>query len=290
MATTDAGRPIKGAIYRHTFALRDTSGQVVSGATNLDSEYSYASGAFADCTNEAVEIGSSGIYYLELVAAETPYPSVSVIVKSSEAVTHFHEINMEPCLHSGVAAGGGSSSITLASTASATDSLYLGGTIEIARGTGAGQVRAIVAYTGSSKTASVDRDWTTAPDTTSVYVIHPATAVPSVAGTHVKSDVLQIGSNTAAATALRELYKGAVIEGNVSDSTPAAGDFDGNAALSATDDFYNNMLLVFTTGDLTGYVARINDYTGTSRNISLSASLPSAPGNGDEFCILAKVF
>jgi len=290
MASTDAGRPIMGAIYRHVFALRDTSGQVVTGATNLDSEYSPQGGSHTDCTNEATEIGSTGIYYLELTAAETPYAMVSVIVKSTEANTHFSRIIMDPCLHSGIAAGGAASSITLASTASATDSLYIGGVVEISRGTGIGQVRTIVAYTGSSKVATVDRAWTTAPTSGSVYVVHPYTGVPSVSGTHVKADVLQIGSNTAAATALRELYKGAVIEGNISDASPAVGDFDGNSGLSAVDDFYNNMLIVFTTGTLTGYVGRVNDYTGTSRNISLSASLPSIPGNGDEFCILAKVF
>jgi hypothetical protein len=72
---------------------------------------------------------------------------------------------------SGVAQAGAVGSITLAAGASATDSYYVGLTIVIISGTGAGQARTISAYVGATKVASVSSNWGTTPDTTSRYVI-----------------------------------------------------------------------------------------------------------------------
>jgi len=69
----------------------------------------------------------------------------------------------------GTAQGGGTNSITLADSASSEDDAYYGMCIEITEGTGKGQVRKIKDYEGGSKVATVDSDWGTTPDTTSVY-------------------------------------------------------------------------------------------------------------------------
>lgn len=85
MASTDA-RPVprKNAPYRATFPILDADGDLVTGAAGLDSETSGDGGTFTDCTNEATEIAtSSGMYYLDLTAAEMNYDTVSVIVKTS---------------------------------------------------------------------------------------------------------------------------------------------------------------------------------------------------------------
>lgn len=85
MAATDA-RPIpfKNTAYRHTFPIWDADGDLVTGATGLDSEVSIDAGTFADCTNEATEIATaSGIYYLDLTSAEMNGDTIAVIVKTS---------------------------------------------------------------------------------------------------------------------------------------------------------------------------------------------------------------
>jgi hypothetical protein len=85
MASTDA-RPVpqKAAAYRVTFPILDADGDLVTGATGLDSEVSKDGGAFTDCTNEATEIAtSSGVYYLDLTADEMNADTVAVIVKTS---------------------------------------------------------------------------------------------------------------------------------------------------------------------------------------------------------------
>ena len=73
-------------------------GGLISGATGLDSEYTTWTsttnpGTWIDCTNEAVEIGSSGAYYLELTAAEMDAAYIAVQIKSTEADTVIFYIN-----------------------------------------------------------------------------------------------------------------------------------------------------------------------------------------------------
>jgi hypothetical protein len=85
MASGDARPfPSKNVAYRATFEIRDADGDLVTGATGLDSEVSKDAGTFADCTNEATEIAtSSGVYYLDLTATEMNADTVAVIVKTT---------------------------------------------------------------------------------------------------------------------------------------------------------------------------------------------------------------
>lgn len=86
MASGDAVPvPRKNVAFRATFPIIDSDGDLVTGAASLDSEVSLDGAAFADCTNEATEIGSSGIYTLDLVQAEMNADTVAVIVKTGTA-------------------------------------------------------------------------------------------------------------------------------------------------------------------------------------------------------------
>jgi hypothetical protein len=85
MASTDARLfPLKNTAYRVSFPLFDEAGDLVTGATG-DSEVSKDGGSFADCTNEATEIGSTGIYYLDLTSTEMNADTAIVQVKSGGA-------------------------------------------------------------------------------------------------------------------------------------------------------------------------------------------------------------
>jgi hypothetical protein len=87
-------------------------------------------------------------------------------------------------VHIGLAQAGGASTITLQSTASATDNIYVGQVIRILSGTGDDQIRLITAYNGTSKVATVDRAWTTQPDSTSYYAtLQSGPAYTGVIGT-----------------------------------------------------------------------------------------------------------
>lgn len=81
----------------------------------------------------------------------------------------------------GTAQAGASTTITLASGASASNDAYNSDMIEITAGTGAGQQRKITDYVGSTKVATVNNSWTTNPDSTSEYLIY--SSVVAIGGT-----------------------------------------------------------------------------------------------------------
>ncbi len=71
MAATDA-RPVprKNAAFRFYFAIRKNDGTLITSWAGADSEVSIDGAAFADCTNEATEIGTTGVGYIDLTASE----------------------------------------------------------------------------------------------------------------------------------------------------------------------------------------------------------------------------
>lgn len=71
--------------------------------------------------------------------------------------------------------GGSTDTIQLALTANASDDYYNGWYISITAGTGSGQSKQISDYTGATKIAVVESDWTTLPDNTSVYELFNTT-------------------------------------------------------------------------------------------------------------------
>lgn len=75
--------PLKNTAYRLTACIYDQEGDLVSAAAGLDSEVSIDGGAFADCTAEATEIGSSGFYTLDLTAAEMNGDTIAVQIKTT---------------------------------------------------------------------------------------------------------------------------------------------------------------------------------------------------------------
>ena len=67
--------------------------------------------------------------------------------------------------------GTGNNQIQLKASESVNTNELLGQRIQIKCGTGAMQFRTIIAYNGSTKTATVDRNWSVNPDATSFYAI-----------------------------------------------------------------------------------------------------------------------
>lgn len=76
-----------------------------------------------------------------------------------------------PTIRQATAQAGAATTITLDASASAVNGFYVTRWIKILSGTGAGQEKQITAYVGSTKVATVDSNWTTTPDSTSVYAV-----------------------------------------------------------------------------------------------------------------------
>src|SRR5574343_422694 len=79
MAASDARPvPLKNTAYRHYFAIRKNDGKLITTWAGQDSELSADGAAFADATNEATEIGTSGVGYIDLTSGEMNYDCVVV--------------------------------------------------------------------------------------------------------------------------------------------------------------------------------------------------------------------
>ena len=104
------------------------------------------------------------------------------------------------------------------------------------------------------------------------------------AGGNIKADVLAVSGDATAADLL-ELWLDQFITGTVSDVTPAAANFDTDLA-SATDNFYRDRILMFTSGNLAKQGKPIYSYTGVSKNAAFDEPFTEAPANGDAFVLL----
>ena len=138
-------------------------------------------------------------------------------------------------VHTGTAQGPGTGSnqIQLDTGASATDGVYDPGMVYIESGTGAGQSRLITQYVGSTRTATVDRDWRVAPAADSVFVIQATIGFNSV-----NEGLAQGGTATTIVL---------------------------NAAANSVDDCYNGQLVFLKSGTGQDQVAIVEDYTGSTR-------------------------
>lgn len=80
-------------------------------------------------------------------------------------------------VNEGVARGGSLNTIKLNALASSVNNAYRKQTIFIAAGTGADQSNQVSSYNGSTKIAIMVDNWTTIPDTTSIYATLPVSIV-----------------------------------------------------------------------------------------------------------------
>lgn len=124
------------------------------------------------------------------------------------------------------AQAGAAGTITLDSSASATDDLYNGCVIAIISGSGAGQSRLISDYVGSTKVASVTPNWITNPSVTSIFVIVP----------HGYVFGLVTGAIAAATFAAGAIDATAIANGAIDAATFAAGAIDATAIANAAID------------------------------------------------------
>src|SRR5574343_607252 len=91
MAASDARPvPLKNTAYRHYFAIRKNDGKLITTWAGQDSELSADGAAFADATNEATEIGTSGVGYIDLTSGEMNYDCVvlKVTVTNTDALPY----------------------------------------------------------------------------------------------------------------------------------------------------------------------------------------------------------
>lgn len=229
--------PIYGAPFGIVAPIFDADGDLVTGASGLDSEISKNGDTPADCTNEATEIGSSGKYYLLLTGTELTADVVDGVIKTSTSGAKTTPFTLYPrklvTIRSGTAASAGSltSTIVLDSGASDQDDFY-NGMVCIATIDGTVEVRLITDYVGSTKSATVTPDWNTAPDNNDTFVIklpegwqiHQAN-LTQIAGVIVSASAAQLGVNVVNFGGNAGTFSGGRPEVNTSHFGGTAGTF-----------------------------------------------------------------
>jgi len=127
-------------------------------------------------TSQNVATASASAYSSTLVA--TGYIRGLVYdhaTNASDANTYVYKAyvsDLQNASPSANAVAATTNTITLPSYFSATSNAYVGVNISITTGTDAGDFRTITSYNGSTKVATVSQNWTTVPDTTSVFALN----------------------------------------------------------------------------------------------------------------------
>jgi hypothetical protein len=150
-------------------------------------------------------------------------------------------------VHSGTAqgAGTGNNQIQLDTGASSINGAYDPGLVYIETGTGAGQTRLILQYNGTTKVATVDRDWRVNPDNTSEFVI------------------------------LGDAGRESVNEGLAQAATTTTITL--NTSASTSDDAYNGQLVFIRSGTGQDQIALVEDYVGSTK----VATIRTRSANGE---------
>lgn len=119
-------------------------------------------------------------------------------------------------------------------------------------------------------------------------VLGETVKIGSPALTDIEDQILDadLTSHNAVDSVGQRLTGLAPVNGAVSDGGPTSTDFDTNLS-QATDDHWNDQLLVMTSGSLAGQAALITDYDGTGKNLIFTPAFTAAPSDLDRFVIVA---
>lgn len=86
---------------------------------------------------------------------------------------------------------------------------------------------------------------------------------------------------------LRQINEGLIAEESTINDAGASTTVFITALAEASDDHYNDTIMVFIDGALKGQARTVLNYTGASKTITLDEALTEAPGNGDGFLLIA---
>lgn len=258
MASTDA-RPVpqKNVAYRLTFPILDADGDLVTGATGLDSEVSKDGGTFADAGAEATEIAtSSGMYFLDLTSTEMNADTVAVIVKTSSAGAKTTPIVMYP-------EEAGDIRVNLTQWSGAAPNALASGRVDAS----VGAMAADVVTAASIAAGAID----------AATFAAGAIDAAAIANGAIDAATFAAGAIDAAAVAVSGADKilGAVSGTADSGSTTTVVDTE---RTEADTDYWKGALIVFTSGTLAGQTRLVTAFNAATDTLTFAPALTIAAG------------
>lgn len=278
-----AAKIADGAIDRATFAadtglqtVRSNTAQSGSTSTSIKLDASASSTTDIYKGNRVLITGGTGAGQERTITAynggskqatvsrawiTTPDNTSTFAIKGDDAPSINANLQVtanvsQAVIRSGTAQSGSTSNtIKLDTGASATNNVYVGNVITIVSGAGLGQTRTIVSYNGTTKVATVDRDWNTTPTNTSVFNIL-ANTTPT---TFSDQGVAQAGTTSTITLA---------------------------STASATDSIYVGSLVTILSGTGSGDTSEITAYNGTTKVATVSPNFSVAPDSTSAYAVI----
>lgn len=283
-ASTDAlPIPRKNAAYRLTAPILDADGDLVTAAAGLDSEVSIDGGIFADVTAEATEIAtSSGMYYLDLTAAEMNGDTIAVIIKTTTSGAKTTPIVMYPEQTGDIRvsvtdmAAGVVTAAAIAADAIDDDAIATGAIASTAFAAGA--INAAAIATGAITAAKFAAG---AID---------AAAIAAAAITAAKFGASAIDAAALATDAVNEIRDAIIAKFSPRSNTAqagAAGTITLDASASAVADFYKGMMIYLDGGTGVGQARLCTAYNQTTKVATIVPNWATNPDVTSTFVILA---
>lgn len=188
--------------------------------------------------------------------------------------------------NSGTAQAGASTTITLASGASATNDYYKNDGVYILSGTGVGQFRFITGYVGATKVATVSA-WATNPDNTSVYTLIPFGAIAGATAPTASENAIavwdELRSSHVAAGSFGQYFQRLFRSGTAQGGTSSSITLDASA--SATNNLYKYSVINIIGGTGAGQSRQCDGYTGSSKVATVGVAWTTAPDATSVFSI-----
>lgn len=262
----------KNTAFKAVFPILDADGDLVTAAGGLDSNVSIDGGTFAACTNEATEIAtSSGMYYLNLTAAEMNGDVIAVIVKTSTSGAKTTALVF----------------YTAAQTLDETDAVVDAIKTETDSHPTLAEIEATtVLAKEATLTAIKGTGFDTATD--SLVKIHDdhvthLTAAPALASVCTEARLAELNAANLP-TDVDAIKDNLIAVTGTADSGTTTTLVD--AARTEADDFWNDMLLVIIAGTNVGQARRISDFVAATDTITVDAAFNAAIDNTSEYSII----
>lgn len=158
-------KPGGSALVAQTAAAVGSDGEMtytLSAANNADHDVNY---------KVEWEYTVNSVVYYEQQLYDVVKSKLSIPITDEDLTDELNSLKDVNQQATGTATAGSSSTLTDTNGLKEDDDYWNGGMIEILSGTGAGQVRDITDFVQSTSVVSVTPNWSTTPDTTSVYRI-----------------------------------------------------------------------------------------------------------------------
>ena len=252
------------SIYKDASTTESTTGVTLTASFDSVTGLNHVS---IDTSADTTFYVNGSRYYLTLTAGTVAGSSVI-----GEVVGEFDlGSSIINAVRTGLAQAGNATSITLDASASATTDLYKGEQVWLTSGTGAGQVRTIIGYNGSTKVATVDRNWTTNPGSASVFAV-------------LAVDSASINSNLAVTTGNATV----VIRSGTAQTGSTTNTIKLDSGASATNNIYVGDLVAITSGTGLGQSRIIVSYVGSTKVATVDRNWTTTPDNTSAFQISAS--